>query len=30
MLNAAGVKCVQLRTDIKDLALTFVPEEERK
>ncbi len=29
MLDAAGVKCTQLRTDLKNILLDFVPEEER-
>ena len=29
MLNAAGVKCVQLQTNVKSLTLDFVPEENK-
>ena len=29
MLDAAGVKCIRLRTDIKELTLDFIPEEEK-
>ncbi len=29
MLDAAGVKCTQLRTDLKNITLDFVPEEEK-
>ena len=29
MLNAAGVKCVKLSTNVKTLTLDFVPAEEK-
>ena len=29
MLNAAGVKCTQLRTNVKSITLDFTPEEEK-